>query len=470
MYVHLSLSSQFVDHCLADTKDCPEVLDYLKTRHTKASPEYLSSVEFRNTLGRCLTRAQAQRSKTFVYINELCTVLKQHAAKKRQVITKVEPDSSTAASVLFRPTSPLPKSNDAELKTEGDGVKVTADNTALSPSGRQKNKEDGTEEDEMDKKKKKASRKQVRVEQASGHVTAVKQRQFLLEESAKHWLVPLVTLVWSDSDQSFWRLIKDFSAELCETSPQIAYLENLLKMYNEEIHRLQKSELSLNDLDSEDSLFIQESKLKRKVSLEDGSLDESRRAVIPPHPFSLPSFSVNEDLRKVVWAERLQHTYRKSNRAQNRLQQHPLPWNQQEGGCLFVLFSLGLLVWREDGEYLWMYISLCHISCMWMSFFSCRQIERFINSPEAQENPPDYQDILQQMLRANERYGLCLSRKQLNQMAKEAFREVGTRIQDRRHLDLVYNFGSHLTDPYKPGKGGGSSSRGAQQRFLFQVS
>lgn len=152
-----------MDHCLVDTKDCPEVLDYLKTRHTKASPEYLSSVEFRNTLGRCLTRAQAQRSKTFVYINELCTVLKQHAAKKRQAITKVEPDSSTAASVAFRPTSPLLLSNDAGLKTEGDGKKAAADNPPLSPSGLQRNGEDGNEEDEMDKKKKKASRKQVSV-------------------------------------------------------------------------------------------------------------------------------------------------------------------------------------------------------------------------------------------------------------------------------------------------------------------
>lgn len=68
-------------------------------------------------------------------------------------------------------------------------------------------------------------------------------------------------------------------------------------------------------------------------------------------------------------------------------------------------------------------------------------------------NPPDYQDILQQMIRANEHYNLCLSRKQLSQMATEAFRDIGTSIQDRRHLDLVYNFGSHLTDPYKPGKG-----------------
>ncbi|CAF88249.1 unnamed protein product, partial [Tetraodon nigroviridis] len=78
------LFGEFVDHCLADTTDCPEVLDYLKTRHAKASPEYLCSVEFRNTLGHCLSRAQAHRSKTFVYINELCTVLTQHAAKKRQ--------------------------------------------------------------------------------------------------------------------------------------------------------------------------------------------------------------------------------------------------------------------------------------------------------------------------------------------------------------------------------------------------
>lgn len=46
---------------------------------------------------------------------------------------------------------------------------------------------------------------------------------------------------------------------------QIAYLENLLKMYNDEIHRLQKSELSLDDLDLEDSSFIHEHKLKRKV-------------------------------------------------------------------------------------------------------------------------------------------------------------------------------------------------------------
>lgn len=49
--------------------------------------------------------------------------------------------------------------------------------------------------------------------------------------------------------------------------PQIAYLENLLRLYNEEIRRLQLSELSLDDMASEDSLHIQEHKLKRKVGV-----------------------------------------------------------------------------------------------------------------------------------------------------------------------------------------------------------
>lgn len=46
---------------------------------------------------------------------------------------------------------------------------------------------------------------------------------------------------------------------------QIAYLENLLKMYNDEIRRLQEKELSVNELEEEDSSYIQEHKLKRKV-------------------------------------------------------------------------------------------------------------------------------------------------------------------------------------------------------------
>lgn len=52
---------------------------------------------------------------------------------------------------------------------------------------------------------------------------------------------------------------------------QIAYLENLLKVYNEEIQRLQQAELSLDELEKEESLYIQEHKLKRKVSLESGA-------------------------------------------------------------------------------------------------------------------------------------------------------------------------------------------------------
>lgn len=85
-----------------------------------------------------------------------------------------------------------------------------------------------------------------------------------------------------------------------DNSSQIAYLENLLKMYNDEIHRLQKSELSVDDLESEDSSFVQENKLKRKVSPNPRTVEESRAVRIVTGYFtsffSLPAFSVNEDL------------------------------------------------------------------------------------------------------------------------------------------------------------------------------
>ncbi|XP_018529623.1 death domain-associated protein 6 [Lates calcarifer] len=313
------LFTEFVDHCSPLTQDCPEVLTFLQTKHSKASPEYLSSVEFRNTLGRCLTRAQANRSKTFVYINELCTVLRQHAAKKRQTLTKVEPGSSTSTSSTLQSTSVTLKSKDktkGKMDEEEKGVKL--EDEQPSTSGLQENNKE--EEQEAQKKAKRASRK------------------------------------------------------------QIAYLENLLKVYNSEICRLQQAELSLDDLGAEDSLYIQEHKLKRKMMKIYEKLCELKGC---------------DTLTGRVIEQRI--TYR---------------------GTRYPEIN--------------------------------RRIERFINSPEAQRNPPDYPDILQQVLRANERHNLCLSRKQLNQIAQDAFRETGSRMQERRHLDLVYNFGSHLTDNYKP--------------------
>uniref|UniRef100_A0A3Q0RIG8 Death domain-associated protein 6 n=1 Tax=Amphilophus citrinellus TaxID=61819 RepID=A0A3Q0RIG8_AMPCI len=273
---------QFVEHCTPLTEDCPEVLTFLQTKHSKACPVFLSSVEFRNTLGRCLTRAQANRSKTFVYINELCTVLRQYAVKRRQDLSKVEPGPSTSTSSNAPSTSITLRS-----KTKSKGR---------------------------------------------------------LDE---------------------------------EEGVQIAYLENLLKVYNDEICRLQQAELSLDDLEAEDSLYIQEHKLKRKIY---------------------------EKLCELKGCSTLT----------GRAIEQRIPYKATR--------------YPEIN----------------------RRIERFINSPEVRSNPPDYQDVRQQVLRANDRHSLCLSRKQLNQIAQEAFRETGSRIQERRHLDLVYNFGSHLTDAYKP--------------------
>ncbi|KAF3834212.1 hypothetical protein F7725_025416 [Dissostichus mawsoni] len=306
----------FVEHCTVLTQDCPEVLIFLQTKHAKASPDYLSSVEFRNTLGRCLTRAQANRSKAFVYISELCTALKQNAAKRRLILSKVEPRPSTSTSSSLRSTSFMLKNEDetkVKMDEEDGGVNPAAEDKEPSTSGLQ-------EDQEAEKKTKRASRK------------------------------------------------------------QIAYLENLLKLYNDEICRLQQAELSLDDLGNEGSSYIQEHKLKRKM------------------------MKIYEKLCEL----------KSCNTLTGRVMEQRILYNSTR--------------YPEIN----------------------RRIERFINSPEAQRNPPDYHDILQQVLRANERHNLCLTRKLLNQIAQEAFRETGSRMQERRHLDLVYNFGSHITDTYKP--------------------
>ncbi|XP_053540166.1 death domain-associated protein 6 isoform X2 [Ictalurus punctatus] len=291
------LFGEFVDHCVEHTQKHPEVVNFLKMKYSKALPDFLMSVEFRNAVGRCLTRAQAQTTKTFVYINELCTLLKQHSTKRRAVI-----QPSTAK-----------KQQQTESWDEAKG------NTDVKEESASRQPEVGEEEEE--RKTKRASKR------------------------------------------------------------QIAYLENLLKVYSDEIKRLQERDLSLEDLEKEDSSYIQEHKLKRKMMKIYDKLCELKNC---------------STLTGRVMEQRIHYR-----------------------GTRYPEIN--------------------------------KKIERFINRPEIRQNPPDYTDILQVVKRANERNQLMLSRKQEAQIAQEAFRETGNRLQERRHLDMVYNFGSHLTDLYKPG-------------------
>lgn len=80
-----------------------------------------------------------------------------------------------------------------------------------------------------------------------------------------------------------------------------------------------------------------------------------------------------------------------------------------------------------------------------------RRIERLINKP-GPDSFPDYGDVLRAVEKAATRHNLGLPRQQLQLMAQDAFRDVGVRLQERRHLDLIYNFGCHLTDDYRPGR------------------
>lgn len=275
-----SLFNEFIEYCSKLTLEHPEVISFLQGKYAKANPSYLSSVEFRNTLGRCLTRVQAKRSKIFVYINELCTALKANS-QKRKVSLQTQAIQSPAA-----------------VKTD-----------AL--------KDDDWEEAENLPVKKAGSKRQIR------------------------------------------------------------YLENLLRIYSLEINKLQEKELSLEELDDEDSSYIQESRLKRKLLLIFEKLCELKDCT---------------SLTGRVIEQRILYK-----------------------GTRYPEVN--------------------------------RRLEKFINS--TRDLFPDYGDVLRVVERANDKHALGLTRKQMQSMTQDAFRELGNKLQDRRHLDMIYNFGCHLTDPYK---------------------
>ncbi|XP_018413610.1 PREDICTED: death domain-associated protein 6 [Nanorana parkeri] len=273
---------EFVDYCSKLTVEHPEVIAFLQSRFSKANPTYLSSVEFRNTLGRCLTRVQGKQTKVYVYINELCTVLKNNSEKK-----KVNLQVAVAAAG--------PQADKVETEQPAEDA-----------------------EEEVPERK----------------------------AGSKH---------------------------------QIRRLENLLRLYSQEIQKLQEKELSIEDMDDEDSTYIQESRLKQKMLRIFEKLCELKTCS------SLTGRVIEQRIR-------YQGTrYKEVN----------------------------------------------------------RRLEKFIN--KTRDIFPDYNDVLQEVQKASDRHNLDLTRKQVRSIAQDAFRDLGNKLQHRRHLDMVYNFGCHLTDSYKSG-------------------
>ncbi|XP_043092085.1 death domain-associated protein 6-like [Puntigrus tetrazona] len=283
---------QFVEHCSKHSQDHPEVVTYLQSRYSKALPTFLTSVEFRNTLGRCLTRSPGQHRQ-----NLLSTSMNSAPFSNS---TRLEEELHTARASQTKP----------EQKSNG---------TNIQEQERLKEEEEKREDEEKRRKPK-----------------------GLLEETDSIPGKPVEGV-------------------------------------QREIRRLQERELSADDLEKEDSSYIQEHKLKRKMMKIYDKLCELKGC----------------------------------NTLTGRVIEQKIPYNDKPSS-----YDI--------------------------------KIERYINSPEALHNPPDYTDILKVVQRTNERYKLILTRKQTTQIAQEAFRETGNKLQERRHLDMVYNFGSHLTDSFKP--------------------
>ncbi|XP_072115528.1 death domain-associated protein 6 isoform X1 [Mobula birostris] len=300
------LFCEFVEFCETLTEENPEVINFLQRKYSKAFPEYLASTEFRNVLGRCLTRVQGRKNKVFVYINELCTALKANSQKTKLALASKENSKHQPVAVEGQSVTDTKEKEDCPGKPAAPSEEAASTSVPDLASGERKRTGSG-------------SRRQIR------------------------------------------------------------YLENLLKVYADEIKRLQEKELDLNDLEDEDSSYVQEHRLKKKM------------------------VKIFEKLCELKNCSSLT----------GRVIEQRIPFS----GTRYPEIN--------------------------------RKVEKFINKPD---HFPDYQDIRNIMHKASTRYNLGLSQRQIQSMAQDVFREVGNRLQERRHLDLVYNFGSHLTDDYKPGK------------------
>ncbi|XP_012579669.1 PREDICTED: death domain-associated protein 6 [Condylura cristata] len=282
------LFEEFLELCKTQTADHPEVVQFLCTRQHRAHSPFLASAEYCNILSRVLSRAQSRPAKLYVYINELCTVLKAHSAKKK---LNLAPAATTSSEPSSKDPCTDPSSDPANAET------------AASEASRTR-----------------GSRRQI-------------QR-----------------------------------------------LEQLLALYVAEIRRLQEKELDLSELDDPDSTYLQEARLKRKLIRLFGRLCELK------------------DCSSLT----------------GRVIEQRIPYR----GTRYPEVN--------------------------------RRIERLINKP-GPDTFPDYGDVLRAVEKAATRHSLGLPRQQLQLMAQDAFRDVGIRLQERRHLDLIYNFGCHLTDDYRPG-------------------
>ncbi|KAF6364290.1 death domain associated protein [Rhinolophus ferrumequinum] len=282
------LFEEFLELCKAQTADHPDVVPFLCKRQQRAHSLFLASAEFYNILSRVLSRAQSRPAKLYVHINELCTVLKAHSAKKKLNL-------APAATTSGEPSGSNPPTDTSTDATNAEATGSEAPRT-------------------------RGSRRQI-------------QR-----------------------------------------------LEQLLAIYVAEIQRLQEKELDLKELDDPDSTYLQEARLKRKLIRLFGRLCELK------------------DCSSLT----------------GRVIEQRIPYR----GTRYPEVN--------------------------------RRIERLINKP-GPDAFPDYGDVLRAVEKAAARHSLGLPRQQLQLMAQDAFRDVGVRLQERRHLDLIYNFGCHLTDDYTPG-------------------
>ncbi|XP_027489330.1 death domain-associated protein 6-like, partial [Corapipo altera] len=461
--------SQFLSVCAAATRDHPEVLPFLRSRHARAQPEFRGSAEFRNILGRLLRRLRSRRSKTFVYINELCTVLKARALRRRLPLLPLPggggggvPARNSGGDASQYPTSssqcpggssqcPGGSSQypDGLTAQQPNGTSRYPDGASRYPDGSTSCQDPGipthrpgdpdSSSHRSDGSSQRPSDSSQYPDDSSQYPDGSSQRpdgSFQYPDGSSQR--PDGSSRHPDGSSQY----PDGSSQYPDGSSQ--HPDGSSRCLDGSSQRPEGSS-QCPDGSSQ--------RLDGPSQHPDASSHHPDSSSRRPDPSPRRS---GGSRRQIRYLENLLRVYAGEIR---RLQERELDFQELDSAD-----SPYLQENRLKRRMMRIFRRLCQLKeCSSLTgrvleqrirFRGTRypevnrRIERFINRPDAF---PDYSDILREIRGASERHGLGLARRHMENMAQEAFREVGNRLQERRHLDLVYNFGSHLTDQYRPG-------------------
>lgn len=298
---------EFIDLCRDVTRNDTVVLDLLQKRYNCTNLHFLWSDDFPNLVDRCSKKILANRDNKYVYIKEFTTELKVYKAKPLKHLRETHHDGGSArkresssehggaskrpkleggrvenwvrSPILGQVTSPsctliplsLMSEMVAEVPKDGPSEVNGSDLAGVKTNGRLMSsiKLDEVKGLRLPQVRIELKRcKILTVDSESSQTSSSSDRMALLDSSSDHEQPPSEDRLKEEEAQKNGATSDNaHQEERCNegrVERNIGRLEALLKKISDEIKKLQEAELSLDDMDKEDSPYTLEDRYKKR--------------------------------------------------------------------------------------------------------------------------------------------------------------------------------------------------------------